>query len=339
MLATGAWFLYRSHPGGDSMSGVAEERPSTARAVEQSTTRRGAGSRRRSLLVAGLALAAGWTLFGVLSPSDGAAAAEQRPASLGSLLGGAGDGLTSVVDSATDAVDATVGGAVAVVDAAAPVAAPLTQIVVEQGAAPVTAAVDSTTGAAVGAVVGTTAPVVEIVDEVVADLPALPTVPTPEPPATDLPGAPAPSPAPTQPAVDLVPGLDPALPADQGAETDLGAASSAALPAALVGSVGIAVAAEPSTVAGPVPGAGAELPAPVGAPDLLSPADDPTAHGPLAGDPVAVSSVTAGAAPGVLGAAMLDASGAPQLDAGRTAPPRDDRLPVAPSSDSVPSPD
>ncbi len=320
------------------MSGDAELRPSAARSAEQAGSGWGPTARLRSLILSAFAIAAAGTLLGILAPSDGAAAAERHPAALGSLLGGAGDGLTSVIDSATDAVDSTVGGAVAVVDAAAPVAAPITRAVVEQVAAPLTTVVDRTTEAAVGAVVHTTAPVVGIVDEVVGELPALPglpgspALPAPEPPGTEVP-APTPPDLDPLPDVEGGPGLDPAD------GTAQGASPSAVLPASIVGGVGIAIAADPSASADSAATAHASTPSSAGMAVLRGSSDDPAADGPLAGDPAAVSSASAAAASVALGAATLDIPGSPHLDSGRTAPPRDERLPAGPSADSPPSPD
>lgn len=310
------------------MSGDAALRPSAARAAEQTAAGRGPSARLRSLILSAFAVAAAGTLLGILAPSDGAAAAERHPAALGSLLGGAGDGLTAIVDSTTDAVDSTVGGAVAVVDAAAPVAAPITHVVVEQVVAPLTTAVDRTSGAAVGAVVDTTAPVVgvvdDVVDEVVGELPVAPALPVPDIPGTE-------GPAPALPDLGESPSLG----------TDEDTARGADLPVSIVGDVGIALAAEPSAPAASAAAQAthASTPPTALAAVLRGSADAPPARGPHAGDPVAVSSASSTTASVALSAATLDASGSPHLDSGRTAPPRDDRLPAGPVVDSAPSPD
>jgi hypothetical protein len=319
------------------MDGVAVPRPAAAQGASSISV-----ARLRSLLLWAFALAVVGALLSVLWPTDRAAAAERHPAGIGSLLGDAGDGLMSVVDSATDVVDATVTGTVAVVDAAAPVAAPITQVVVEQVAAPLTAAVDTTADSAVGAVIGTTAPVVEAVDEVVDGVvggvidvvPGLP----------EAPGVDAPAPVPTAPDLDPEPGLAPpaagsGTPASAVVDTVPSPFSS------IVGATGVAIAPEPTAPSdsSTVVAESAALAAATAssASIVRGGGSDPAARGPLLGEPMAAPAAAASAsAPAAgLGAATLDGAADLRLDSSRTAPPRDDRLPAGPCSDSTPSPD
>ncbi|WAB84090.1 hypothetical protein OVN20_00465 [Microcella daejeonensis] len=315
------------------MDGVAVPRPAAAQGASSISV-----ARLRSLLLWAFALAVVGALLSVLWPTDRAAAAERHPAGIGSLLGDVGDGLTSVVDSATDVVDTTVTGTVAVMDAAAPVAAPITQVVVEQVSAPLTAVVDTTADSAVGAVIGTTAPVVEAVDEVVDGVmdgvPGLPAAP----------GVGAPAPVLTAPDLDPEPGLAPPAAGSETPASEI--VDTAPSPfSSIVGATGVAIAPEPTAPSdsSTVETGSAALAAAIAssASIVRGGGSDPAARGPLLGEPMATPAAAASAsAPAAgLGAATLDGAADLRLDSSRTAPPRDDRLPAGPRSDSTPSPD